>query len=354
MPPQLVFSVQTLPGSGQSIGSVRTVDVGGSINSLSFTGSDAVFADRGGFSSSSGTGLLDVVGNPSTGDLYFVDWGQDALWKAAYSPTLSRVVSHICGIVGGGIGGPDYELDTGLTPAGLAASSNPTAPTAIAIDPDGNIFFTAWDWGVCCVNMQPTTQTILGISIPAGYAAIVAGLFENKSYSATNSQSGDGGPATSSPMDPYFRGGIAINPVTRDLYLIDSGVLIRKVDHATGIIKTIYGLPTTGIAGGDGGLAAQASGYATTIKLDAQGNILLTYAGYPASTIRAINTTGSTQVIFGKSIPAGCVDTFAGYVTNVTTGAGPVSHSGDGGAATSATFDVIRALALTRRLEIFM
>jgi hypothetical protein len=65
---------------------------------------------------------------------------------------------------------------------------------------------------------------------------------------------GDAGPATNAALTPF---GLAVDPAG-NLYVADANMsVVRRVDHATGLITTAAGTGTFG-TGGDGGPATNA------------------------------------------------------------------------------------------------
>src|SRR5713101_35891 len=118
------------------------------------------------------------------GKLFLIDNGVSTVYQI--DPATGNVVT----VAGNGNFGPPYGN------GGPATSAQFGSIYELSVDSSGNLYITDLltrfsDGGVIrCVNMQPTTQTILGVSIPAGRIDIVAG-------NSTFGFSGDGGPATS-------------------------------------------------------------------------------------------------------------------------------------------------------------
>ena len=130
----------------------------------------------------------------------------------------------------------------------------------------------------------------------------------------TSGFSGDGGAATSAQLN--YPAGLAID-ASGNIYFADQGnQRVRKITASTGIISTIAGTGTSGFSG-DGGAATSAQiNNPAAVAVDASGNIYI--SDQYNQRIRKI--TAST----------GNISTIAGT--------GTYSYTGDGGAATSATF----------------
>lgn len=96
------------------------------------------------------------------------------------------------------------------------------------------------------------------------------------------------------------------------------------------LITTFAGNGTQGYAGdGSSNLVSAEFNCPAGIAFDSTGNIYIADS-QGNGRIRAVNMQGTTQTLFGTSIGSGVIQTVAGTGTN--------SYTGDGGAATSATF----------------
>ncbi len=144
----------------------------------------------------------------------------------------------------------------------------------------------------------------------------------------TAGYSGDGGPATNAQFQNLV--GIAMD-TAGNLYVPDyNNNVVRKVDTG-GIITTIAG---TGAAGytGDGGPASAAKlDHPWNVFVDAPGNVYI--AEQANSTIRKINTSGIITTIAGN---------------------GSSGYSGDGGAATAATFNEPWGIAMSDAGDLYI
>lgn len=203
--------------------------------------------------------------------------------------SLSSTGQNISTIAG--IGTSSFSGD-----GGLAVSAELAQPVSVVKDGSGNIYIS--DQG---------NHRIRKIAAATGNITTIAG-------SSTSGYSGDGGAATSAKL--YYPYGIAVDG-SGNVYIADqANNRIRKVTVSTGVITTIAGSGTAGFSG-DGSAATSAQlNNPSAIAIDGSGNVFI--ADQYNQRIRKI--TAST----------GNISTIAGT--------GTYSYSGDGGAATSATF----------------
>lgn len=198
------------------------------------------------------------------------------------TPGPSAIISHFAGA---GENGPQGWSGDG----GPAVEATFNGPFGIAVDDDGQVFFSTRNGFIWMVD-------------DAGIATRFAGFGPGFS--------GDGGLATNAEIEPNV--GLAFSP-NGDLYL-SGGARIRRID-SSGIITTVAGTGTFG-SSGDGGLALDADIVSGSIAFDSDGNLFV---------------TGLRKV--RKVSPAGTITTIAGT--------GALGNSGDGGQATEAEFDQI-------------
>jgi len=266
------------------------------LSSISYSGMAQIiytFAGTGsaGFFGDGGTAINAQFMNPegividASGNMYICDYFNQRIRKIDPSGIIST-------FAGTGVAG--YGGDGGS--ATLALVKN---VSDVAVDATGNVYIA--DKGnsrVRKINNSGIISTFAG--------------------NGTGGYSGDGGPATSAALSP--------NNITIDalgnVYISDaSNACIRKV-NSSGVISTIAG---TGIQGysGDGGLAINAQlKNPGGLCVDGSGNI---YVSDGNNCIRKINTSG-------------IISTYAGN--------GAAGFSGDGGAATSAQFNVPLGIAI--------
>ena len=184
------------------------------------------------------------------------------------------------------------------SPDGGAATGVWLTINAVAVDSPGNIYIAEG-------------QRVRKVN--------TAGIITTYAGDNTIGFSGDGGPATSAKVDPA---GLAMDS-SGNLYIVDSlNQRVRKVD-ANGIITTIAGNGSSGFSG-DGGPATNAQ------------------LGDPRSV--AVDSSGNVYIADTSNLRIRKVDT-AGIITTVA-GNGNVQAAGDGGPATSASFDRPVAVAV--------
>jgi len=205
-----------------------------------------------------------------------------------------------------------------------ALSANFTWTTGLTTDPAGNVYvadiYSGTNAGrIRVINTQSTTQTLYGVSVCAGCVQTIAG-------NGTAGSTGDGGAATSAELNhPCY---VSID-AAGNMYIADqANHTIRKITPA-GIISTFAG----------GGLSGHCSPCAATnavyvlpqaAVVGPDQNVYISDSNY--NLLEVVNTHGTTQTIFGVSVPAGDSATIAGSFG--VTGNGV---RGDGGLATSAS-----------------
>lgn len=170
----------------------------------------------------------------------------------------------------------------------------------IAVDGDGNVYFSTWPEGVWKIDSQGVTTKIAGNGEP-GF-------------------SGDGGPATEAQVNGVV--GLTVDG-EGNVYAAEwLNSDVRKID-SSGIITTVAGNQQPGYSG-DGGpaLNAQLNG-PIDVKLDAAGNLYITDSGN--NRIRKVNINGTISSIAGD---------------------GNFAYAGDGGSAGSAQFASPAGIAL--------
>jgi hypothetical protein len=281
---------------GSISSTIRSV-ISGIINNVSpLTSTDPVYTHYSGIGYPWGA----IVS--ATGNLIVCDHENSVIYSI--SPNL--VVTHLAGTIAGAGNG-----------TGLAVNAQINQPQYVALDAAGNIYFTE-TYDVKVINTQATTQTILGVSVPAGDVAIVAGIYN------TGGSTGDGGQATEAKLEGVEQ--ITITP-NGYLYIADSSnQKIRQV-NTVGIISTVVGTGSGGHTG-DGGPAIDAELFGPTgLACDPQGNLYISDETYR---VRAVNMQATTQTLLGVSgISSGNIQTVAGIE-------GTNGNTGNGGAAVSA------------------
>ncbi|HTZ98209.1 MAG TPA: hypothetical protein VMB18_17530 [Terriglobales bacterium] len=233
-----------------------------------------VYTVAGGYVGDGGPGTLANLSFPqyaasdATGNTYVGDYYGCRIRKITASGNISTIAGMgICGYTGDG---------------GPATRAQIYFPTGIAIDSQGDIFFS------------DSANSRIRVITPNGKIATVAG-------NGTYGYCGDGGPATQACFAFPTALAVAGRDSSEVLFIADTyNNVIRQVSRKTGIITTIAGNGTQGY-GGDGGPATEA-----------QLNFPQGVAAYPQthtlwisdsdnSAVRSVNIqTGIINTVFGN------------------------------------------------------
>ncbi len=203
---------------------IRKVATDGTISTIAGTSTPGFSGDGMAAASAQVNYPWDIVVD-SGGNVWFTDYFNNRIRKITPAGIISTVA---------GYGTSTYSGD------GASALQAGMNPTAIALGPNGNFYFTDWGQGTgasCRVRMVNAS----------GIISTVAG-------SATCGFAGDGGPATSAGLDGPW--GVAIDSAGNLYIATGSDARIRKVSPG-GTITTYAGTGTGGFTG-DGGPALQA------------------------------------------------------------------------------------------------
>jgi hypothetical protein len=168
---------------------------------------------------------------------------------------------------------------------GPAANAQFGNITGLCLDVGGKLYITDdVTFLVRVVNTGLTAIDVGGIVVPPGFINTIAGgggrlpPMRYDHYYYTAEQVGDGGPATSAVIAPT---GCFVDNLGNVFVADEYNDRIRRVDHSTGIITTVAGLPT-GYPGfsGDGESAASASlNFPNSVWGDQVGNLLISDSG---------------------------------------------------------------------------
>ena len=336
---------------------IRKVDATtGTITTVAGTGERGFSGDGGPATEAT---LLDptAVFVDDAGNLFITDRINDRIRKVDATTGINTTVA------GSGVRG--FSGD-----GGLATNAALNLPEVAIVDGTGNILIA-------------DTFNSRGRRVDAttGIITTVAGTGEAL-------VSGDGGPATSTPV--AFPSGVALDGNDNILILEAGTDRIRKVDVTTGIITTLAGTSERGFSG-DGGPATEATLSSPLVGLvsDGAGNILV--ADTFNNRIRRVDAmTGIITTVAGSGEPsflgdggpatkaallgpAGVVadaadnlyvadtvnsrvrrvDAVTGIVTTVA-GTGSRSFSGDGGPASEAGLSIPTGVAVDRAGDLFI
>jgi len=263
--------------SDQSYNVINKIDADGNLTIFAGTG-EAGYSGDGGAATSAKLYTPTGLAFDTNGNLYIADFRNHVIRKIDSNGNISTFA------------GTGTEGLTG--DGGAATSATLNNPYDIVFDSNGNLYIADQD-----NSRIRKVDTSGNISTFAGSA---------KGYA------GDGGAATSAELDTPS--GVAFDS-NGNLYISDwNAHVVRKVD-TNGNISTFAGTDASGYSG-DGGAATSAKlSYPWGIEVDPSGNVYI--GDYGNYLIRKVDTNGN-------------ISTFAGTGTS--------GYSGDGGAATSATF----------------
>ena len=345
------YAVSTSPAGPNSL--ITTVAGGGSDGDGGPATAASLFSPQG-------------VAVDTAGDIYIAD-SQDGLVREVVKSS-----GDIITVAGGGNNsGSDGQGD-----GGAATTASLSYPTGVAVDAQGDIFI------VDCGNNE-----VREVVKSTGDITTVAGGANR----GNGGYSGDGGPATAASLN--WPQGIAVD-VAGDIFIADTGNnVIREVVKSTGDIITVAGggddAGTDSL--GDGGRATAASlSNPAGVALDAAGDLFIADQG--DQRIReVVKSTGDIITVAGGgssyngdngdvgaataatlNSPQGIVVDAAGDLFiadaagrirevnvatgNITTvaGSGIQGFSGDGGAATAASFNNPTGVAVDAAGDLFI
>ena len=209
---------------------IHRVDASGTITTVAGTG-------RRGYSGDGGPAVQARLRSPESvavdgaGNLYIADWGNNCIRRVDASGIITTIA---------GTGRRGYSGD-----GGPADEAQLNAPTGVAVDGAGNLYFTNRDFTnrggdrIRRVDASGTITTVAGSGERAGY-------------------SGDGGPAVQAQL--YNPRGVAVDGAG-NLYIADLGNnRIRRVD-ASGTITTLAGPESEATAGTGGRQSGRSYGF---------------------------------------------------------------------------------------------
>jgi len=277
----------------------------------------------------------------AAGNIYIADYGNNRIRKVNTSGIITTIVGNgTAGYFGDGL---------------QATAAQINEPLCVVTDRSGNIYFSdSRNFCVRKVNSMGIISTIAGNGTP-GFG-------------------GDLGPATAALLNiPY---GLVLDGLG-NLYVADMSNNRVRMINTSGIISTVAGTGTPGFTGDGVPAIATEISQPNSLCLDPSGNLVITDNGNQR--IRKINSAGIITTIAGIGTlgatgdggqataaqftwPAGIQYDSAGnlYIADaynykirkvdnsgiITTiaGTGTLGHSGDGGSATAAEFNVPSAV----------
>jgi sugar lactone lactonase YvrE len=242
---------------------IRKVDDDGNITTVAGTG---VYGDSG----DGGPALAAKLAYPEgvaldlAGNLYIADTDNCLIRKVGTDGTITKLAGDgfpFCGYSGDG---------------GPAVQTQLSFPSGIAVDAQGNVFFTDGT-RIRKVTARGTISTLAGTG-DAGY-------------------SGDNGPAINATLNGPA--GVAVDNLG-DLYIADTyNSVIRKITP-DGVIATVAGGSTDIFHTGDGGPATRALLWGPSgVAVDSSGNLLI--ADTEDSRIRKVASNGIIATVAGSS-----------------------------------------------------
>jgi uncharacterized protein (TIGR03437 family) len=244
-----------------------------------YAGNDSLFMGSGQSATSAQLVSPNNIAIDANGNVYFSASGLSMVLKVATNGVISVVAGN--------------GLSSGGGDGGLAVGASLDYPAGLAFDSAGNLYIVdSYASNVRKVNTNGIITTVAGDQGQGGFA-------------------GDGGPATKALLQNPT--GIAVDK-SGNLYIADFlNNRIRMVTASTGIISTIAGSSTTGFSG-DGGPAVKATlTLPIGIAVDSAGNLYI--ADENDYAIRKISTSGIITTVAGN---------------------GKYGYSGDNGQATTA------------------
>jgi len=262
------------------------------------------------------------------GDTYFTLQGRNQILKldniGRITPVAGRPGSASCAA----------ECRSFSGDGGPATKALLSAPTALAVDTKGNIYFSdAQNYRVRFINRGTRTVKANGVSVRPGRIKTVAG-------NGTPGSAGDGGKATQAGI-----AGVASMTVDRkgNFYFIDDSA-VRKVD-VTGTISAFAGK-------GAPAPRDQCCGHPVAVAADATGNLYVSDVEPGNLEIPArprvwlINQSKQSVTVRGQQVAAGAVAPVVGT--------GAYGFGGDGGRALDAELTTPSGLALDDQGDLFI
>jgi len=247
-----------------------------------------------------------AVAVDASGNLYIADRASNTVREVAAS---TGVISNALSGSAPGIAGRSVSA-SGSAAAGPGLSH----PSAVALDPTGNIYV-----------LDQASSTVSRFSPSTGSLTIVAG-----SPAGLSGYSGDNGKATGAQLN--LPSGMAFDSLG-NLYIADTANnRIREVAASTGVITRVAGNGTAGYSGDAGPAAAAQVSRPAAVATDSKGNVFIADTGN--AVIRKLDvTTGNISTVAGDGI---------------------LGFAGDNAAATSAQLNEPKGIAVDPHGDLFV
>ena len=312
---------------------IREVSTSGTITTIAGNGTAGYSGDSGPATSAEIAGPYGIALDASR-DLYIADQNNSqGVSDYRIRKVTAGTISTVAGNGNAGFSG-DGQIATG------AQLNN---PSDVATDAAGNLYIAdSFNNVVRVVNTQSSTITVLGVTIPAGDVATVAGneSLHNCSFTTNQCFGGDGGPATSAELN--LPEGVAVDGAG-NLYIADSGnARVREV-NLNGIISTLAGSDLIGDQNGPA--TGAALNFPVAVAVDLSGSVYI--ADLYGNVVREVNTGPFAIATFGGAmIPPGYIATVAGNGTG--------GYNGDGISALNAELNGPTGIALDPNYNLYI
>jgi sugar lactone lactonase YvrE len=273
---------------------IRKVGANGIVTTVAGGGTNS-YGGPSGYSGDGGPATNAELNSPagvaldSTGNLFIADSRNNRIRKVGTNGIITTIAGGALNMYGeswgfAGDGGP-------------ATNAQMDSPLSVAVDSAGNLFIA-----------DSNNNRIREVKAADGRIITVAG-------NGTYGYSGDGGAAANAELNRPT--GVAVDG-TGNLFIVDNGNNRLRTMGTNGLITTVAGKGTGGGTGGigDGGAATNASlSSPMGVAVDSAGNLFIVDA--ENGRIREVDTNGIITTVAGN---------------------GFWKYSGDGGAATNASF----------------
>lgn len=208
----------------------------------------------------------------TAGNLYFSDSGNCRLRRITPAGVISTVAGN---------GTCSFSGDNGQ-----AASATLNSPQGIAIDGNNNLYIADY-----------TNHRIRKVVLSSGVITTVAGTGSTAAGGSTNAAVGEGGAATSAPIN---NAAYVVTDSAGNFYYSDTAqARIRKVTVSSGIVTTIAGTGSSAFTADGNAAASNKIYFPEGMAFDAGGN--MAFAESSSNRVRKIDfTTGLLSTLAGN------------------------------------------------------